>query len=62
MSQEGGGDWGLFGLLGEGVVAKKATNTSAQEPTSAPTSSAVVSRVELDVCALVSLVLGLLLA
>ena len=59
MSQEGGGDWGLFGLLGEGVIALKATNSSAEEPT---TSSAIVTRVELVVWAVVSLVLGSLLA
>jgi hypothetical protein len=56
VSQEGGGDWGLFGLLGEGVIALKATNTSAEE------SSAVVTRVGLAVWAVVSLVLGSLLA
>jgi hypothetical protein len=56
VSQEGGGDWGLFGLLGEGVIALKATNTSAEE------SSAVVTCVGLAVWAVVSLVLGSLLA
>jgi hypothetical protein len=30
VAQEGGGDWGLFGILGEGVMALKAENTTAQ--------------------------------
>lgn len=32
VSQEGGGNWGLFGLLGEGVVALKAVNTTGEQP------------------------------
>lgn len=30
ISQEGGGDWGLFGMLGQGIVPLKAYNDTAQ--------------------------------
>jgi hypothetical protein len=32
VSQEGGGDWGLFGILGEGVIALKAVNVTGAQP------------------------------
>jgi hypothetical protein len=36
VAQEGGGDWGLFGILGEAVIPLKAENVTGQvaEPSS----------------------------
>jgi hypothetical protein len=40
VSQQGGGDWGLFGILGEGVMALKAENVTGEvvETSSSPPS------------------------
>lgn len=39
VSQDGGGRWGLFGILGEGVIALEAFNTTGAEPDDQPSTA-----------------------
>jgi hypothetical protein len=39
VSQEGGGRWGLFGILGEGVIALQAFNTTGAESDEQPSNA-----------------------